>query len=140
MQRKPTKTGPCQGLPQFWQVIVAMAITLLAGCSSMPKKEAQELLVPQDPAALQAQAVQAMRSGDAGQARKAAEMLLMRDMRAPQSHLLLGAAHQMQDDPALVDLAGSGFESATRLGEGGPWPHYLAGVNLMRQQRHQAAA
>ncbi|MEP6906454.1 MAG: hypothetical protein ABI858_00510 [Pseudoxanthomonas sp.] len=140
MQRKLAGTKPTQGLPQAWLVVTAMAITLLSGCSSMPKRQAQELLVPLDPAALQAQAVQAIRSGDAGQARKAAEMLLMRDMRAPQSHLLLGAAHQLQDDPALVDLAGSGFESATRLGEGGPWPHYLAGVNLMRQQRHQAAA
>lgn len=130
-----------EGHRQAWIVVVAMAITLLSGCSSLPSKRADTPLAPlEDPATLQAQVVQAMRSGDAGQARKAAEILLMRDMRAPQSHLLLGAAHQLQDDPALVDLAGSGFESATRLGEGGPWPHYLAGVNLMRQQRHQAAA
>lgn len=81
-----------------------------------------------------------MRAGDAIQARQAAELLLMRDMRAPRSHLLLGAAHQLQDDPALTELAGSGFESATRLGDAGPWPHYLAGVDLMRQHRHDAAA
>ena len=140
MQCKRVTKEQTQGFPQAFWMIAAVAITLLSGCSSLPKQQVQASLTPLDPTALQAQAVQAMRSGDAGQARKAAEMLLMRNMRAPQSHLLLGAAHQLQDDPALVDLAGSGFESATRLGEGGPWPHYLAGVNLMRQQRHQAAA
>ena len=123
-----------------WLLLAVFTVTLLSGCSSVPRKEAQAPLAPLDPLALQTQAMQAMRSGNAAQARKAAELLLMRDMRAPRSHLLLGAAHQLQDDPALVDLAGSGFESATRLGDSGPWPHYLAGINLMRQNRHDAAA
>lgn len=123
-----------------WLLLAVFTLTLLSGCSSVPRKEAQAPLTPLDPLALQTQAMQAMRGGNAAQARKAAELLLMRDMRAPRSHLLLGAAHQLQDDPALVDLAGSGFESATRLGDSGPWPHYLAGINLMRQNRHDAAA
>ena len=140
MQRKRVGTEQVRRHPQARLMLAAMAITLLASCSSVPRKDAQETFAPADPVALQDQAIRAMRSGDASQARVAAELLLMRDMRAPQSHLLLGAAHQLQGDPALVDVAGSGFESATRLGEGGPWPHYLAGINLMRQQRHQAAA
>ena len=139
MRLKRTGKGHAGHQPS-WLFLATMAITLLSGCSSLPRKEAEAALAPSDPVQLQEQAVRAMRSGDASQARKAAELLLMRDLRSPRSHLLLGAAHQLQDDPALVDLAGSGFESATRLGEGGPWPHYLAAVNLMRQQRHSAAA
>lgn len=126
-----------------WLPAAVFAITLLSGCGGMPRREApaavRDAAAP-DRAALKAQALRAMRAGDAMQARQTAELLLMRDMRAPRSHLLLGAAHQLQDDPALTELAGSGFESATRLGDAGPWPHYLAGVDLMRQHRHDAAA
>lgn len=122
------------------RLAVVFAFTLLIGCSSTPRRQAEAPLATHDPAALQIQAVHAMRTGNAPEARRAAELLLMRDMRSPRSHLLLGAAHQLQDDPALGDLAGSGFESAARLGDSGPWPHYLTGVDLMRQNRHEAAA
>ncbi len=128
-----------------WLPVAIFAVTLLSGCGGMPRRDAPAPAAIRDaaaldPAALKAQALRAMRAGDAAQARQTAELLLMRDMRAPRSHLLLGAAHQLQDDPALTELAGSGFESATRLGDAGPWPHYLAGVDLMRQHRHDAAA
>lgn len=140
MQRTDLSKRKPQTAHQPRLLAMIFTITLLTGCSSLSRRQAEAPSAPLDPVALQAQALQAMRSGDTGQARKAAELLLMRDMRSPRSHLLLGAAHQLQDDPALVDLAGSGFESATRLGDGGPWPHYLAGINLMRQNRHEAAA
>ncbi|WP_241688238.1 type II and III secretion system protein [Pseudoxanthomonas composti] len=116
-----------------------MATLLVAGCGTLPGA-ARRTPAPADPIVLQAQAARALRAGDADAARRAAELLLMRNLRAPRSHLLLGAAHQLRDDPAVADLAVSGFASATRFGDAGPWPHYLAGVALMRQQRYHAAA
>lgn len=139
MQARGTETGTRRGRRVAAPMVAVLAAALAGGCATT-QRQAERAGPALDPVALQAQAIAAMRAGDATGARRAAELLLMRDLRAPRSHLLLGAAHQLQDDPAVADLAGSGFASATRFGDAGPWPHYLAGVGLMRQQRHEAAA
>lgn len=119
---------------------LGLALALLAGgCASVPAgRQAAEAPLP-DRASLESSALQALRGQDAARVRVMAEQWLAQDMRSPRAHLLLGAAHQLQGDPSQVDVAGSGFEAATRLGDSGPWPHYLAGVNLLRQQRPAAA-
>jgi tetratricopeptide (TPR) repeat protein len=109
----------------------------LAACASVPGNDAFR---PQGAGHLPAgglkqQALAAIASGDARQARRAAELLLLGDMRAPGAHLLLGAAHQLDEDPAMADLARSGFDASLRLGEGSAWPHYLTGLDALR--RHQ---
>lgn len=114
----------------------AMLATALVGCANAPGTRApMQAVALADAATLQARAFAAMRGGDMVQARRDAEELLLRDMRSPRAHLLLGATHLLQQDPALADLAGSGFESALRLGEGGPWPHYLSGLDQLRRQQ-----
>ena len=120
-------------------LLLALGVAM-AGCATLPRSAAEAPVAREDRGTLQARAVAALKREDAVQARLAAEQWLAQDMRAPQAHLMLGAAHQLADDPAQADVAGSGFEAATRLGDSGPWPHYLAGVNLMRQQRPAAAA
>lgn len=138
MRRDNKGTGRATGSGSA--LAMGLALALLAGCASTPSGRAAADVALPDRGTLEAAALQALRGEDAARVRLAAEQWLAQDMRSPRAHLLLGAAHQLQDDPSLVDVAGSGFEAATRLGDAGPWPHYLAGVNLLRQQRPAAAA
>ena len=138
MRRDNKGTGRATGSGSA--LTMGLALALLAGCASTPSGRAAADVALPDRGTLEAAALQALRGEDAARVRLAAEQWLAQDMRSPRAHLLLGAAHQLQDDPSLVDVAGSGFEAATRLGDAGPWPHYLAGVNLLRQQRPAAAA
>ncbi|PZO10155.1 MAG: hypothetical protein DCF27_03715 [Lysobacteraceae bacterium] len=119
--------------------VLAVAV-VLAGCATTPRAPRGEAPALADRGTLEATILQSLQKNDANRARIAAEQWLAQDMRAPKAHLYLGAAHQLKDDPAQAEVAGSGFEAANRLGDTGPWPHYLTGVNLMRQQRPAAAA
>lgn len=121
---------------------IALALALSAtACSSAPRRDDAAALAPAtlDRSQLLLQARHALEQGQGSRAQALAEGLLARDMRDPGHHLLLAAAHQIQDEAALLDVAGSGLEAAARLGDSGPWPAYLAGVNAMREQRHAVA-
>lgn len=121
---------------------VALLGVLIAGCATT-SREVGRVSPPVTASinrdALLASAAHALQSGDAHGARNAAEQWLAHDMRSAHAHLLLGAAYQLQDDATTAELAGTGFESAQRLGAAGPWPHYLLGIDLLRQQRAQNA-
>lgn len=120
---------------------IALALALSAtACSSVPRRDAAaEAPATVDRSQLLLQARHALEQGQGTRAQALAEGLLARDMRDPGHHLLLAAAHQIQDEASLLDVAGSGLEAAARLGDSGPWPAYLAGINAMREQRHAAA-
>lgn len=121
---------------------IALALALSASaCSSVPRSPAATAgtAVPADRGTLLVQARTALEQGHGARAQALAEALLARDMRDPAHHLLLAAAHQIQDEASLLEVAGSGLEAAAHLGDAGPWPAYLSGINAMRERRHAAA-
>ncbi len=88
---------------------------------------------------LQGRAIDALRRGDSGSARDAAQQLVLADPRSAQAHLLLAASHHMAGDPRSLDMAMSGYAAARQFAGDSTWAPLLAGMAAMERSQPEWA-
>lgn len=128
-------------VPSTKLLAIALACSL-AACASVPAKDAvgnsrnaPELGPMAVRGNLLSDALAALDKGDSASSIAFAQNMVMNDIRSAQAHLILAAGYHLSGDQPSLELAGSGYKTASQFAGQGYWSDYLSGVVAI--QRHQ---
>jgi len=80
-------------------------------------------------------ALAALAKGDSERSIALAQNMVMNDIRSAPAHLILAAGYHLSGGQPSLELAGSGYKTASQFAGQGYWSDYLSGVVAI--QRHQ---
>lgn len=112
-------------------------LLLLVGCATNAPPYKSVSTLDSQPA----EAAQALLAGNADAARRVLATALRATPENGYLHLLNGLSYDLAaPSPQAADLAGVGYESATRLAPGYYWAHYFNAVRALKRQQFSQAA
>lgn len=125
------------------KTLLAIALTCgLSACASYPDQNSshasrqpveQTRQTARDN--LLSDALAALSKGDSEKSIALAQNMVMDDIRSAPAHLILAAGYHLGGDQSSLDLANSGYKTASQFAGQGYWSDYLSGVVAI--QRHQ---